>query len=390
MIRLQPKPRDIAWWLLVVILLTLCIATRAHAQTVNASDTASLIAAIKQVNAGTATAINITSNITLTANLPAIQNSVTITGNSNTLSGNNTFGGFIVSSGTVSISDLTISAAKAQGGNGGNGDGTQGPGGGGAGLGGALFVANGANVTVNNVQLTSNSATGGAGGGTGAAGSAGSAFGSGIFLQGNGTLTFSPSTGQTQTVSDVIADQTGSGGTGGNAGSYSLTKSGAGTLTLSAANTYSGGTTIMGGLIHFSASNNFGSGTITLNGGGLQWASGTTTDISSRLGAFGNSGATFDTNSNNVTLASVLSGSGGPTSMRARSTSRAMVTSAPRRAGSPSAAARCSWARASISPTREPSRSMPAAGRSTPTVSPRRFPRGSPAPEDLRRSAPAR
>ena len=34
----------------------------------------------------------------------------------------------------------------------------------------------------------------------------------------------------------------------------------------------------------FRGSNNFGSGTITLNGGGLQWATGTTTDISAPLG----------------------------------------------------------------------------------------------------------
>src|SRR5262249_38262110 len=62
-----------------------------------------------------------------------------------------------------------------------------------------------------------------------------------------------------------------------------------------------------GGLINFNAAGNFGSGLITLNGGGLQWAGGTSTDISSQLAPFGSKGATFDTNGNNVTLASTLS-----------------------------------------------------------------------------------
>jgi autotransporter-associated beta strand protein len=102
----------------------------------------------------------------------------------------------------------------------------------------------------------------------------------------------------------VIADGNGPG---------ALTKIGSGTLALSAANTYSGGTTVIGGLINFNSASNFGSGTITLNGGGLQWASGTSTDISSRLAAFGAGGATFDTNGNSVTLASALLGTGGLT-----------------------------------------------------------------------------
>ncbi|MGZ5907234.1 MAG: autotransporter outer membrane beta-barrel domain-containing protein, partial [Reyranella sp.] len=58
---------------------------------------------------------------------------------------------------------------------------------------------------------------------------------------------------------------------------------------------------------------NFGTGAISLNGGGLQWATGNTIDISSRLAPLGAGGGTFDTNGNNVTLASVLSGIGGIT-----------------------------------------------------------------------------
>jgi autotransporter-associated beta strand protein len=96
-------------------------------------------------------------------------------------------------------------------------------------------------------------------------------------------------------------------------GVLALKKIGTGTLTLSGTNTYSGGTTVNAGLINFNSASNFGSGLITVNGGGLQWATGTTTDISSKLAAFGSNGATFDTNGNTVTLAFTLSGTGGVT-----------------------------------------------------------------------------
>ncbi|NKJ47373.1 hypothetical protein CIC12_11580, partial [Burkholderia sp. SG-MS1] len=179
----------------------------------------------------------------------------------------------------------------------------------GGGMGGAVFVQAGGNLTLAGpLTINGNSVTAGT-----SASANGSAFGSGLFLQGDGTVTFAPGAGESQTVSDVITDQTGSGGTGANAGSYALLKTGAGTTTLSAANTYSGGTLVTGGLINFSAAGNFGSGQITLNGGGLQWATGTATDISSRLAALGADGGTLDTNGNNVTLANAISGTGGLT-----------------------------------------------------------------------------
>jgi autotransporter-associated beta strand protein len=120
----------------------------------------------------------------------------------------------------------------------------------------------------------------------------------------NGSTIFTVVSGASLTFQNSITDGSATG---------SLIKAGAGTLTLSSANTYSGGTTVTGGLINFNSASNFGSGLITLNGGGLQWASGTSTDISSQLAPFGSNGATFDTNGNNVTLASALSGTGGLT-----------------------------------------------------------------------------
>ena len=102
--------------------------------------------------------------------------------------------------------------------------------------------------------------------------------------------------GATATVSSVL---TGAGG---------FTKTGAGILALTGGNTYTGGTTVTDGLINFSKLTNLSTGTITLNGGGLQWATGNTVDVSGRLNPLGANGAIFDTNGNNVTFNTALSG----------------------------------------------------------------------------------
>ena len=94
-------------------------------------------------------------------------------------------------------------------------------------------------------------------------------------------------------------------------GAGGFAKAGAGILALSGTNTYSGGTTVNEGLIRFEAGANLGTGNVTLDGGGLQWAAGNTLDVSSRLNALGSNGAVIDTNGNNVTLASAMTGAGG-------------------------------------------------------------------------------
>jgi fibronectin-binding autotransporter adhesin len=111
-------------------------------------------------------------------------------------------------------------------------------------------------------------------------------------------------TANSTTFAGVIDDFGGNGG---------LIKQGTGTLTLTGINTYTGGTTIIGGLINFTTLDNFGTGNVTLDGGGVQWATGNTIDISPRLEAIGSNGGTFDTNGNNVTLATTISGLGGIT-----------------------------------------------------------------------------
>jgi autotransporter-associated beta strand protein len=89
-----------------------------------------------------------------------------------------------------------------------------------------------------------------------------------------------------------------------------LVKQGTGTLALSGINSFDGGMSVTGGLVSFGSLSNLGSGSVSLNGGGLQWASANSADVSSQLAAIGSGGATFDTNGNAVTLASPLTGSG--------------------------------------------------------------------------------
>jgi autotransporter-associated beta strand protein len=125
--------------------------------------------------------ITLAGNISLTSDLLALDprsgGSVTINGNGYKITGGPAARGFFVYSGNVTLENLTIVDALAQGGAGGA---AAAGGGGGAGLGGGLFVASAADVTLDNVTFTSDSAQGGAGGhGTFAASYGGLAAGGG-------------------------------------------------------------------------------------------------------------------------------------------------------------------------------------------------------------------
>ena len=92
----------------------------------------------------------------------------------------------------------------------------------------------------------------------------------------------------------------------------SLTKAGAGTLRLTGTNTYSGGTTLSGGTLHLGSSSAIGSsGTITLNGGTLQYSASNTTDYSSRFSTAEGQEYIIDTNGEDITFADALTSSGG-------------------------------------------------------------------------------
>ena len=110
----------------------------------------------------------------------------------------------------------------------------------------------------------------------------------------------------------------------GNGGSGALTvvdSGSAATLTLAATNAFSGAVNLNGGTVNFSSTGGgslagLGTGNaINFNGGALQWANGTSTDISAQTVTIGAGGATLDINGNNVNLASAIGngGSGGLT-----------------------------------------------------------------------------
>ncbi|RKF49455.1 hypothetical protein BCY88_17685 [Paraburkholderia fungorum] len=128
--------------------------------------------------------------------------------------------------------------------------------------------------------------------------------GANIVLAGTGTHTFQiDGADAVGTVNSTLSNATGAKGT--------LVKAGSGTLVLAANNTYSGGTTVNDGLVNFRTLSNLGTGNVTLDGGGLQWATGNSVDVSPRLNALGQNGAFLDTNGNDVTLAQGISGDGG-------------------------------------------------------------------------------
>lgn len=103
-------------------------------------------------------------SIDLASHLPMITGTgqtVTIDGAGNAVNGGNSSRLFFVAAGNVSIQDITLRNGFAEGGQGGDGSGG---GGGGAGAGGALFVNDGATVSITGVTFDGNQAAGGDGG----------------------------------------------------------------------------------------------------------------------------------------------------------------------------------------------------------------------------------
>ena len=85
-----------------------------------------------------------------------------------------------------------------------------------------------------------------------------------------------------------------------------------GTLTLSGNNSFSGGTKLTGGTVSLGHANAIGtSGTVSFGGGTLQYSASNATDYSDRFSNAASQQYKVDTNSQNVTLASNLTSSGG-------------------------------------------------------------------------------
>ena len=111
----------------------------------------------------------------------------------------------------------------------------------------------------------------------------------------------------------VVFDQTTSGTYSGNmSGAGTLTKLGVGDLVLSGSNTSSGGTTLGGGTLALGSASALGTtGTISFEGGSLQFSASNTADYSARFSNAASQAYKIDTNGQTVTLASNLSSSGG-------------------------------------------------------------------------------
>jgi len=118
-----------------------------------------------------------------------------------------------------------------------------------------------------------------------------------ITTSGTSVLTGTSYTVQNGTVGAILA------GTG------SLTMNGPGTLTMTGANTYTGGTTLAGGILNFANGALGSTGNITFAGGMLQSAPGNTQVISAPIMANATSPIAIDTSSSSVYFGAALTGS---------------------------------------------------------------------------------
>ena len=153
----------------------------------------------------------------------------------------------------------SIAANRGKGGFGGGEGGNRANahyGGGGAGLGGAVFVRQGATLTIVDGAMSGGTVTGGLGRRNG------QAIGSGIFLAGSVTYTVSANNAV------VIADTIGGGVDAQITGGF--TKTGDGTLVLTGANSHVGGTTVSAGtlLANNTSGSGTGAGNVVVNGSG--------------------------------------------------------------------------------------------------------------------------
>ncbi|QOZ24619.1 autotransporter domain-containing protein [Bradyrhizobium sp. CCBAU 51753] len=141
---------------------------------------------------------------------------------------------------------------------------------------------------------------------------AGSIAGSGTYYIGGGNTLIVGGNNLSSTVSGLIADFDPCGCIGPTSGSGTLVKTGSGTLTLAGANTYTGGTTISGGVIEVTNVNAVSTGAVTLDGGTFK------ADGASNL-TFGNAfkvnttGGGIDNGSAVLTIAGVIANGNGGT-----------------------------------------------------------------------------